>query len=204
MYWIKIIIIIFLFHFINRIQFTYESCDYGDYTVMKNKRGRTIIITDKLVYKIVKNTKQEISNHLNVQNMIDTQQPYTGAHIPKIYGYDEHSIIFECVGNMTYEQYNKQYGKNNHYNLQKINSKIQEFLNLGKKENKKLNHDDLHMNNIRLDVDSNNDIEEVYVIDLENCELFNHNFIHDIVIDFKNNLYRIPIIKEVYSTNYTF
>jgi hypothetical protein len=78
---------------------------------------------------------------------------------------------------------------------------VKKKLNLGGV--KILGHGDLHMNNIRLYIDKNNDVKEVYIIDLEFCKLYdNPNFTRKLYITYYNNLYNIPVLKHFYIGNF--
>jgi RIO-like serine/threonine protein kinase len=190
--YIFLIIFIFIYLFYNK-KYTYKKIiNDDDITIMKNSNNRTLIIDNNQVIKIYDNNEKEIRNHLSTRNLIDNSVSYKGAKIPKIYNFTKNTITMEHVGNMTYKDWNKQ--QQSAKNIKKVNLKIKEFLNIGTK----LNHNDLHMENIRLSLDKNGDVVEVYIIDLEYCsDYLGNNLFKHMHINFKNNLYRIPIIKHL-------
>jgi hypothetical protein len=166
--------------------------DKNGIRIIQNNR-RKLIFYNNMVYKIYENNTKEIKNHSNIQNVINSDISYNGAKIPKILYTNHNTIIFENVGNIDYSDW---YKKSSRKNKNKVEKKISLFLKLG--GNKLLGHNDLHMNNIRLYIDKNNDVKEVYIIDLEYCKLYDHNLITDMYIKFRNNIYRMPIIKHLW------
>lgn len=187
---IIIIILVILFFVIKNQNYKYKKYFEDDNKIiMKNNNNRILIFENDLVIKIYDNVEKEIRNHLSTQNLIDNSVNYKGAKIPKIYNYTKNNITMEHVGDITYKDWNKQQSAEN---IKKVNLKIKEFLNIGKN----LNHNDLHMENIRLSLDKNGDVIEVYIIDLERCyDYLGNNIFKNMYIDFKNNLYRMPILK---------
>ena len=176
--------------------FTYQTIyDNNGIRIIQNPRGRRIIFRDNLVYKIYENTAKEVKNHTNIQNIINSAPSYDGAKIPKIYYSDNNTIVFEHVGNISYTDWRTKL--NSKKNINKVNLKIKSFLNLG--GSKILGHGDLHMNNIQLRIDKNNNVKEVYIIDLEFCKLYdNPNLIRKTYTNFRNNLYSIPVLNRLY------
>jgi RIO-like serine/threonine protein kinase len=156
---------------------------------------RTIRIINNMIYKNYKDTSKEVKNHKIIHNIINNKVMYKGAKIPKIYGFNDNLIILEYVGNIDYKQWQKQ--KPNKKNTCKFKFKIKEFFKLC--ENKIISHGDLHSENIRLDIDKNGDVKEVYVIDLEDCKLFDSNIIRNVLINNNNNLYRTSRYFAVYN-----
>jgi hypothetical protein len=102
--------------------FNYHTLyDNNGVKIIQNQRDRRIIFRDNLVYKLYKNTTDEVKNHTNIQNIINDTISYDGAKIPKLYYSDVNTIVFEHIGNISYTDWIAKLNSEKNKNSEKKN-----------------------------------------------------------------------------------